>query len=60
MLTTTQAAARLGISQRRVTALIKAGRLPATKFGRDWTIKESDLLKVKERKQGRPKKEKSK
>lgn len=60
MITTSQAAAHLGITPRRVLALIKAGRLPAQKFGRDWMIDPKDLDKVKERKQGRPKKERQK
>jgi len=55
-LTTADAAARLGVTQRRVVALIEAGRLPASRFGPVWTIKESDLKKVKERKPGRPRK----
>lgn len=55
MITTAQAAARLGITKRRVTALIKAGRLPAQKFGRDWMIQPKDLDKVKDRPQGYPK-----
>lgn len=55
MLTATQAAARLGITPRRVLALIKSGRLPAEKFGRDWMIREQDLKLIKDRKPGFPK-----
>lgn len=56
MLTTTQAAAQLGITPRRVLALIAAGRLPAQKLGRDWLIRPEDLEleRVKDRKPGRP------
>ena len=54
-LTTQQVAAILGITPRRVRALIKAGRLPAEKHGRDWAIKPEDLELVKVRKPGRPK-----
>lgn len=54
MLTTKDAAAALGITPRRVIALITAGRLPATKIGRDWIIEEAALESVRERKQGRP------
>jgi excisionase family DNA binding protein len=43
MLTTPQVAARLGVTVRRVQALIHAGRLPSQQFGRDHLIKESDL-----------------
>ena len=56
-LTTKQAAAKLGITPRRVVALVTAGRLPATKFGRDYMIKEADLKLVEVRNVGRPKKE---
>ena len=38
----------------RVQALIKAGRLPAQKRGRDWYVKEDDLLEVYNRQPGRP------
>jgi excisionase family DNA binding protein len=55
-LTTKQAAEKLGITPRRVQALIEAGKLPATKFGRDYSIKEKDLKLVEDRKVGRPKK----
>jgi excisionase family DNA binding protein len=58
LLTTKQAAQKLGITPRRVQALIEAGKLPASKFGRDYMIKEADLKLVAERKVGRPKKEK--
>ncbi|MFA5391763.1 MAG: helix-turn-helix domain-containing protein [Candidatus Omnitrophota bacterium] len=56
LLTTTQAAARLQISERRVLQLIKKGDLPATKFGRDWQIKERDLNAFTPRRRGRPRK----
>jgi len=53
---TAQASEALGVSPRRVLALIKSGRLPAAKVGRDWIIKKSDLKFVKNRPPGRPKK----
>jgi excisionase family DNA binding protein len=55
LLTTAQAAERLGVSPRRVVALITAGRLPAAKFGRDWVIREADLAAVQRLPQGWPK-----
>ncbi len=56
-LTTTEAAERLKVGIRQVQKLIKDGRLPARKRGRDWFIKEEDLELVKERPiTGRPKK----
>ena len=57
MLTTPEVAKRLGISTRRVLALIHAGRLPSQQFGRDHLVKESDLKLVEDRKPGRPKRE---
>ena len=54
LLTVRQTAKILGISRRRVNALIQSGRLPATKHGNAWAIKESDLEIVKERPTGRP------
>lgn len=54
LITTNEAATRLGVSARRVQAMIKAGRLPAQKVGRDWLIKEKDLKLVEDRKPGRP------
>jgi excisionase family DNA binding protein len=57
-LTVSEAAARLGVTTRRVIALINAEseqkRLRATRFGRAWVISEADLKKVEERKPGRP------
>lgn len=54
LLTTHQAARALGISPRRVRALIASGRLPATKHGAMWVIRVDDLELVKERPTGRP------
>ncbi len=47
LLNTSEAAARLGISARRVLALIEAGKLVAQKVGRDYAIQESALEGVK-------------
>jgi len=44
LLTTNQAAARLGITDSLVRRYIREDRLPAHKIGRDWLIKESDLV----------------
>lgn len=60
LLTTDQAAERLGVTRSRVHALIQAGRLPAEKFGPVYMIKESDLKLVENRKVGRPPTKKSK
>ena len=54
LLGTRDAATRLGITPRRVVALIRAGRLPALRVGRAWVIREADLELVKERRPGRP------
>ncbi len=60
LITTKEAAEKLGVTMRRVTALIKEGRLPSTQIGREHLIKEADLDLVKERKVGRPPKPKKK
>lgn len=54
MLTTKEAAARLGITAGRVRQMVLSGQLPAQKFGRDLVIAESDLSLVEDRKPGRP------
>jgi len=53
-LTTAQAAGRLGVSVRRVLALIAAGRLAATRYGSAWLIAPAALAAVATRKPGRP------
>lgn len=57
-LTTKQVAERLGVTIRRIQALVTSGRLPATKFGRDYMIRVKDLRLVEDRKVGRPRKAK--
>lgn len=59
-LTVSDVAGRLGVSVRRVNYLIAAGRLPATRFGRAWAVRDADLKRVEERKPGRPPKSLSK
>jgi excisionase family DNA binding protein len=54
LLTTTDVAEILGVTPRRVLALITAGRLPAERIGRDFLIKEKDIELVRVRKVGRP------
>lgn len=55
LIDTAEAAQRLGISRRRVLALIEAGRLPAHRIGeRVWSIKLRDLAKVAVRTPGWP------
>ncbi len=56
LITTAQAAEKLGISVRRVQELIGAGRLPAQQFGRTYVVDEADLKLVEDRKPGRPRK----
>lgn len=58
LLTTKEVAEKLGVSIRRIQAMITEKSLPATKIGRDYLIKESDLSLVENRKVGRPKKTK--
>lgn len=54
-----QAAAELAVSRFTVWKYIDSGRLPATRVGRDWIIRRSDLetFKGQRRKPGRPKKD---
>lgn len=59
-LTTKEIAKKLGVSVRRIVALINSGNLPSERIGRSHVIKESDLELIKERKPGRPTKEKAK
>ncbi len=56
MLTTTEAAAALNITRRRVQELIRLGTLKAEKFGRDWQIDAASVeaYRVSDRKPGRP------
>lgn len=57
LISTEEAARRLGITPRRVRALILAERLPALKVARDWLIEEANLDLVKDRPVGRPRKD---
>lgn len=59
LLSTAQAAEKLGVSERRVRQLINEGKLSAHKLGRDFAIEESALETVKTYgKAGRPPKAK--
>lgn len=53
---TDEVAAALNVSKTVVWRQIQAGRLPATKFGRDWLVRQEDFeafSKIK-RERGRP------
>lgn len=54
LITTADAAKRLGVHRTRVNVLIREGRLPAQQIGRAYLIDEKDLALVSERKVGRP------
>jgi excisionase family DNA binding protein len=56
IISTAEAAKRLGVTANRVRALIEAKRLKATKVGNVWLIDPKDLDAVKDRKVGRPRK----
>jgi len=56
IITTTEAAKRLGVTPDRVRKMIEAKRLKATKLGNVWVIDPKDLDAVKDRKVGRPRK----
>jgi len=51
-LTTQQVGKILNVTPQRVLALIRVGRLPAIKVGRDWLITRQDLEKFEKRPQG--------
>ena len=57
MLSVSESARQLNISDARVRALIKSGQLPATKCGRGWVLREEDVLQrlMEKPKAGRPK-----
>jgi excisionase family DNA binding protein len=54
LLTTAQAAEKLGVTRWRVNQLIQHGRLKATRMGQIFIINELDLKEVENRKPGRP------
>lgn len=54
LITTAQAAERLGISPQRVFQLIQDGRMPAQKVGHSYVIDAAVLKTVKRKKPGRP------
>jgi excisionase family DNA binding protein len=56
IISTAEAAKRLGVTANRVRAMIEAKRLKATKVGNVWLIDPKDLEAVKNRKVGRPRK----
>ena len=56
LLTTAEAARILGVSVRRVQALIAQKRIRATRHGRDWAIAPAALWPVADRRPGRPRK----
>lgn len=56
IISTAEAAKRLGVTANRVRAMIEAKRLKATKLGNVWVIDPKDLEAVKDRKVGRPRK----
>jgi excisionase family DNA binding protein len=54
LITTVEAAKRLGVSRPRIQQYITKGRLKARKIGRDLFIDERDLATFKRRDPGRP------
>ena len=52
---TTEAGKYLGVTRVWIRVLIRQGRLPAVKIGRDWVIQEADLAALPPRHLGRPK-----
>lgn len=56
LITVAKAAALLGVTPRRVQALISLGRLKALRLGRDYLIDPHDLQILERRPPGRPRK----
>jgi excisionase family DNA binding protein len=54
LISSAEAARRLGVHITRVQVLIREGRLPAQKIGRTYVVNEDDLKLVEDRKPGRP------
>lgn len=59
LITTADAADRLGVHRSRVHVLIKEGRLPVQIYGRTYLVDEKDLKLVENRPTGRPSKAKT-
>jgi excisionase family DNA binding protein len=60
LLNTEEVAKRLNITRQHASALIREGKLPATKVGRDWIVNSNDLPIAESRPgRGRPKKKKT-
>lgn len=59
LITSVEAARRLGITKARVNVLIRAKRLPATRVGIQNLIDPKDLARVRDRRPGRPPKDKA-
>jgi excisionase family DNA binding protein len=59
LLSTTEAAERLGLTVRAIQKMIEGGRLPARKVGRDYVIDPSALENVPKQAAGRPPKAKA-
>jgi excisionase family DNA binding protein len=55
LISTSEAAAAVGITQVRIQQLIQRGRLPALRVGRSYVIDEADLKLLEGRQPGRPK-----
>jgi excisionase family DNA binding protein len=56
LISTADAAERLGVHITRVQVLIREGRLPAQMIGGSYVINDEDLKLVADRKPGRPQK----
>jgi len=56
LISSAEAAERLGVHITRVQVLIREGRLPAQRIGRTYVVNEDDLQLVEDRKPGRPSK----
>jgi excisionase family DNA binding protein len=54
LLTAAEAAEHIGVTPQQVRTLIRQGKLIAEKHGRDWYVREADVLKFERMPAGRP------
>lgn len=56
LLSVAEAGEVLGLSRRTILRRIDAGRLPSIKIGTGYVLKEADVLALRKRRPGRPRK----
>jgi excisionase family DNA binding protein len=54
LLSVLEAAGRLEMDESQLRLMLRNGRIPGIKLGRDWAIRESDVVEFKKNPVGRP------